>query len=363
VQRKLNESNYVVRKGKGKSVVIHVDRMQKLPISSLDGESSVTLTDPHTHTSEDNETSVVPSKRCRTQTATDVSTSHAAETVNCSDRGDSISSVDKTADNHSNVFNKAINSAAEAVSGSPDTCQTPELLSQSTGNVCDYACAPTGNASGSLTLCTGQRKRRHCGRPKRFLELIHISSTSSPLIGRSNLVRGYTSHGSCRLASIRAVAIFVPACRLCLHQVIACIMADVRDIESGVASTSVEDADAPAATIEAPSGVTETMVKPVGIPPALPFDWGRGPFARDGDRGIRVTWRALTSVRQGRKPKRPFPPCTCELCREPRAFITRSAYNTHLKRVHDNVAFHSAELDRLVFRNRRPKEQAQPQAG
>jgi len=58
VQRKLNESNYVVRRGKGKSAVIHVDCMCKLPISSLDGESSVESSDSHTHTSENNETSV-----------------------------------------------------------------------------------------------------------------------------------------------------------------------------------------------------------------------------------------------------------------------------------------------------------------
>jgi len=32
VQRKLNNSNYVLHKGKGKCVVVHVDRMRKLPI-------------------------------------------------------------------------------------------------------------------------------------------------------------------------------------------------------------------------------------------------------------------------------------------------------------------------------------------
>jgi len=58
VQRKLNESNYVVHRGKGKCVVIHVDHMRKLSISSLGGESSVASTDLHTHTSEKNETSV-----------------------------------------------------------------------------------------------------------------------------------------------------------------------------------------------------------------------------------------------------------------------------------------------------------------
>jgi len=144
VQRKLNDSNYVIRKGKGKCVVIHVDRMQKLPISSLDeGESSADmLTDPYAHTSEDKET-FVPSKRRRIQPATDVSTGHAADTANCSDGGDSISSVDNTADNHCNVFNKAINAAAEAVSDCSHTCHTSHLASQSTENGGDYVCAPT----------------------------------------------------------------------------------------------------------------------------------------------------------------------------------------------------------------------------
>jgi len=87
VQCKLNESNYVIRRGKSKCVEIHVDRMRKLPISSLyEGESSVDMsTDPHVHASEDNATSVVPNKWRRLQPATDVSTGHAADTANCSD--------------------------------------------------------------------------------------------------------------------------------------------------------------------------------------------------------------------------------------------------------------------------------------
>jgi len=76
-----------------------------------------------------------------------------------------------------------------------------------------------------------------------------------------------------------------------------------------------------------------------------------------------MAWRAPTSARQGPPPSRPFPPRACELCRSQRVFTTHSAYNTHLKRSHNNIAFHSAELDRLVFRNRRPEEQAQPLGG
>jgi len=97
--------------------------MRKLPISSLDeNESSVDMsTDPYTHASEDKETSVLPSKWRRLQPATDVSTSCAADTENCSGGGDSILPVDETADNRSNVFYEAINAAAEAVSDTPDT--------------------------------------------------------------------------------------------------------------------------------------------------------------------------------------------------------------------------------------------------
>ena len=178
VQCKLNESNYVVCKGKGKSIVIHVDRMRKLPITSLDGESSVESSDSHTHTTEDNETSVYPCKWRRTQPATDMSNSHTAGTANHSDRGDSISSVDKTADNQSNVINIAINTAAEAMSGSPDTCQTPERASQSTEDMSKTHVVPTGQAGRPQPITAGCPKRSH-NMPQRYVNTISFS-----LIGR-----------------------------------------------------------------------------------------------------------------------------------------------------------------------------------
>ena len=39
VERKLNDTNYVLRKGKRKAVVVYIDRMQKLP-NLLDSESA-----------------------------------------------------------------------------------------------------------------------------------------------------------------------------------------------------------------------------------------------------------------------------------------------------------------------------------
>jgi len=78
----LNDSNYVLRKGKGKCVIVHIDRMHKLPISS-DVESSVESSDSHTHTRENKEPTIPPRKWRRTQPATDVSSIHPTETANC----------------------------------------------------------------------------------------------------------------------------------------------------------------------------------------------------------------------------------------------------------------------------------------
>ena len=58
---KLNGSNYVLRKGKGKVVVVHVNRMRKLPVSQ-----DVELSDSHTHTRH-NEPTIPPCKQHRTR--------------------------------------------------------------------------------------------------------------------------------------------------------------------------------------------------------------------------------------------------------------------------------------------------------
>ena len=64
VQRKLNNTNYVLCKGKGKAVVVHVDRMRKLP-----NLSNMESPDTHKHTKH-NEPTIPPYKRRRTAHAT-----------------------------------------------------------------------------------------------------------------------------------------------------------------------------------------------------------------------------------------------------------------------------------------------------
>ena len=65
VQHKLNDSNYVLHKGKGKAVVVYVDRMQKLPtLPDLESVHSPMHT-------KHNKPSIIPYKRRRTAQATD----------------------------------------------------------------------------------------------------------------------------------------------------------------------------------------------------------------------------------------------------------------------------------------------------
>ena len=61
IENKLNSANYVIKKGRGKPVVIHVDRLHKLPAEIDTGDSSSPASDiPATSP---------PAKRCKSDTA------------------------------------------------------------------------------------------------------------------------------------------------------------------------------------------------------------------------------------------------------------------------------------------------------
>jgi len=116
VERKLNDTNYVLRKGKGKAIVIHIDRMQKLPIPP-DSESS-------DHSENDKQPTIQPTKRHKA--------THAANTgTHCMD----ITSRADTADRHPPLIQPTDNTDSLSHNVCKpvglDTCDPQELLSQS----------------------------------------------------------------------------------------------------------------------------------------------------------------------------------------------------------------------------------------
>jgi len=231
VQRKLNESNYVIRGGKGKCVVIHVDRMRKLPISSLDeNESSVDMpTDLYTHVSEDKETSVLPSKRRRLQPATDVSTSRTADTENCSGGGECISPVDETDNNDYSVYAADTTLDAPTVSSNADTGREAVQAGCGTGNAPDPA---TGHG-----LRAASRLRRSHRKPARFLE--KVTASSSP-IGRFVGCCSIVSCVGCRLVSARTPGQPAVQARTCADVSDAVVVSAVHMSKKRCAMSDVE---------------------------------------------------------------------------------------------------------------------------
>jgi len=83
VEKVLNSTNYVVKKGRGKSVVIHVDRMRKLP-SELSSDKSDSPEDDLHSTSQ-------PKQRRKASDAAIATSTHCTETANCTDTDTSTS--------------------------------------------------------------------------------------------------------------------------------------------------------------------------------------------------------------------------------------------------------------------------------
>ena len=130
------------------------------------------------------------------------------ETANRSVRGDSISSVDKTADNQSNVGNTATTAAANTVSGSPDAGRAVVQASQSTGSMGGIAIDPSLRPH----LASVGRPRRSLRRPARFLDSV---AASLPPIGRCVARYRIVSHMGCRLVFARMRSQPVEPTRTC----------------------------------------------------------------------------------------------------------------------------------------------------
>jgi len=155
VERKLNDTNYVLCKGKGKAVVVHVDRMRKLPNLS-DNESA----DSHMHTKH-SEPTIQLCKRRKTANATDKLPSiHCMDTVSCADRADRHSPLVKTTE--TNTDGQSVNVCMPSnLDISVDTAiisSSPELASQSTDAM---AVETVTTATKPLPLSAGRPSHIH----------------------------------------------------------------------------------------------------------------------------------------------------------------------------------------------------------
>jgi len=171
ILHELNESNYVLCKGKGKAVVVHVDHMRKLPTLQ-----DVNLSDSHSHTHTRNNEPTTPSKRRRTQPATVMSCIQPTDSPSCGYRADRPSddlTLDKTTDT-----TQSINVCTPS---DLDTCTTREQVSQSTDTATETGIAATSQPVEPRPCHAGRPKRKH-SKPIRFLDTIEVSSQ---LIGQT----------------------------------------------------------------------------------------------------------------------------------------------------------------------------------
>jgi len=78
IENVLNQTNYMVKKGRGKGAVIHVDRMRKLP-SELSSDNSDSQEDDMHSTSQ-------PKQQHKASDAAMATSTHCTMTANCTDR-------------------------------------------------------------------------------------------------------------------------------------------------------------------------------------------------------------------------------------------------------------------------------------
>jgi len=182
VENKLNQANYVVGKGRGKPVVIHIDRLRKLPteMNSDNAECPVSDSSPTSQ----------PNKRRKADDAAMATSTHCTEIVSCTDselsRPSTRSTVTVSSSNQdSNVCNNT---------DSPDTsdCYPAVTVSQSTDTAADAAATAQSAATPvrPRPASTSRPARVH-RRPARFLETVQA---------RGPCKRNYAARARCRLA-------------------------------------------------------------------------------------------------------------------------------------------------------------------
>ena len=195
VMVKPNEVNYVVKRGKGKSVVIHIYRMQKLP-NELDSEN------PDYQENDKCPTSQPKLWRKANNAAMETST-HCAKTASCID-SDTNPSLFPSMDNSGN------HSPNACVSNGLDICKPSVAESQSTdGASMETAESATTQHRPCPTLANWPARVQR--RPARFLETVQACRLPN---------QNSTARACCRLASSDVT---VASCRQLEHGARCCM--------------------------------------------------------------------------------------------------------------------------------------------
>ena len=276
--------------------------------------------------------------------------------------GDSISSVDKAADNYSSVCTADIAVAADAASGSPDAGRATVQAGRSTGNMAGLATGP----GLWPRLAAAGRPTRSRRKPARFLDLV---AASLPPIGRCVARYRIVSHVACRLVFARMHNQPVALTRTCPNvgiAVSAVHMSKKRSTMSDVELSSSEgeqmDSDRGGRLtqeIDDPETVAKRITGSLAppVPADVRFDANGGAYVRrrptprtGGASAIPEGQRRCRGPSRWPRPdKKEFRHQRCRLCDHDHVFETRSCLNSHAVLQHVKY-YYLRRIRRLCFR-------------
>ena len=276
MENKLNEMNFVVKKGRGKVAVIHIDRMRKLP-NELGSENSDSQEDDMHSTSQ-------PKLRHKPSDAAMETSTHCTMTTNCTDSNSNtplFSSMDTCSDHSPNA----------CVSIGLDICNPAVAESQSTHGS-STTIAESATAKHRPRLAVTGRVTRVRRRPARFLETVcarWLPDRRKAANTRCRSTSSDVSAASCRQLGVSKCCVHVAessirVVRSCLlpssNLMLRCVddMSDrsIRDFDMEREPSDSENSDAGSWVSDAPGPDAGLPALAFEAPAAWPADTAEG---------------------------------------------------------------------------------------
>jgi len=266
VGNKLNQTNFAVQKGKGKSVVVHIDRMRKL-LSKANTENPNCLVNDTSPTSQSDQW------RKASDAAIETST-HCTGTANCTDPETSRSLFHYTDSQSGQYTNVCVDRNSLSLRD-----HIP-ALSQSTDTTVAKTAARDNKPCPALT----SRPQHACRRPACYLEQVQVRLTNQACT-RCVSCRAANNNTAMAICSTESESdTCVSACRT-LHgrRFAGCIRSEVNMPRSRILRREAESTDSdsesgsgfgtfPDLAVDMPTGRSDT-------PPAFPADADNHPSA------------------------------------------------------------------------------------